>query len=127
MRNYPFDSIRVPSAITDAIVSVLTSRGRAIVAIDGRGGAGKSSFARALVAAQPDSVGIEYDWFHLPQKEVSGRTRFDDERLAREVLTPFLAGEESVSLKRYNWGYLAGKEDGPEMLSPSPFLCRRYS
>lgn len=85
---------------------------RVVAAIDGRGGAGKSSLARAIVAALPRSMHIEHDWFHLPKHQVAGDLRFDHSRLLSELLCPFQAGAQRISFLRYNWGYLAGTLDG---------------
>jgi uridine kinase len=82
------------------------------MAIDGRGGAGKSCFARSLVTALPHSAHIEYDWFHLPKDQVAVGRRFDHERLISEVISPFRSGSRVISFLRYNWGYLAGVADG---------------
>lgn len=65
------------------------AKGTTVVAIDGHGGAGKSSLARSVLAAVPDSTHIEYDWFHLPRRRVTPEERFDNERLIKEVLKPF--------------------------------------
>ena len=83
-----------------------------IVAIDGRGGAGKSSLARALVAKFPNSSHIEHDWFHLPKNEVVEGRRFDHERLVADVIAPFRVGTQKLTFYRYNWGYLTGEPDG---------------
>jgi uridine kinase len=100
----------------DEIVSHLEElrreKGRAIAAIDGRGGAGKSSLARALVAKLPRSAHIELDWFHLPKDQVSEARRFDHDRLITEVISPFRSGSRALRFLRYNWGYLAGIPDG---------------
>ena len=85
---------------------------RVIVAIDGRGGAGKSSLARALQALLPKSAHIEFDWFHLPQSELVGANRYDHERLISELINPFSSGASAINFRRYNWGYLAGTLDG---------------
>ena len=87
-------------------------RVRLIVAIDGRGGAGKSSLARALVGKFPNSSHIEHDWFHLPRDKVADGRRFDHERLVAEVIAPFRAGAQKLTCYRYNWGYLAGLSEG---------------
>jgi uridine kinase len=103
------------STIND-ILSRVTDLGREneriVVAIDGRGGAGKSSLARNLVSSISDSAHIEYDWFHLPKDQVSDSRRFDHERLVAEVIAPFRAGNRKLSFLRDNWGYLAGIPDG---------------
>lgn len=102
--------------ITEHIVSrveqLRREKSRVVVAIDGRGGAGKSSLARALVRLLPKSVHIEHDWFHLPQSQVTEANRFDHARLIAEVLLPFRSGTRVLSFLRYNWGYLAGIPDG---------------
>jgi uridine kinase len=86
---------------------------RSIIAIDGRGGAGKSSLARAITAAISGAIHIEYDWFHLPQAEISNSAhRFDYRRLIQEVIEPFRGGARAFEIRRYNWGYLSGKVDG---------------
>lgn len=87
-------------------------RDRVVIAIDGRGGAGKSSLARALVGRLSGSAHIEHDWFHLPRERVAEGRGFDHERLISEVIVPFRAGARELQFLRYNWGYLAGVPDG---------------
>lgn len=87
-------------------------RGRIVVAIDGRGGAGKSSLARTLVQRLPKSAHIEHDWFHFPKNQTTAEQRFDHNRLIAEVISPFRSGSRGLQFLRYNWGYLAGILDG---------------
>jgi uridine kinase len=87
-------------------------RGRVLIALDGRGGAGKSTLARAIVQRIPRSAHIEHDWFHLPRERVAEGRGFDHERLISEVILPFRAGARDLQFLRYNWGYLAGIPDG---------------
>jgi len=98
--------------IVSRLEALRREKSRVVAAIDGRGGAGKSSLARAIVAAIPRSVHIEYDWFHLPKAQVAEGCRFDHERLVSELIAPFRAGSPAISFLRYNWGYLAGVPDG---------------
>jgi uridine kinase len=106
----------MPHSSIDEIVfrlETLRQKGsRVVAAIDGRGGAGKSSLARSLVAVIPRSAHIEHDWFHLPKDQVANGRRFDHERLVSEVIFPFRSGSSAISFFRYNWGYLAGLPDG---------------
>jgi len=85
---------------------------RLIIAIDGLGGAGKSTLARRITSAISGAAHVEYDWFHLPQVEIEGSYRFDYRRLTTEVLKPFRNGQGAFEFKRYNWGYLSGGPDG---------------
>jgi len=112
-------NLKVPQIILESIVERRAQKGRVIVAIDGRGGAGKSSLARAIGASVPDSIHIEYDWFHLTREKTSSTERFDNQRLVNELIKPFRAGQKSVLFERYNWGYLAGKEDGFDPMTVS--------
>lgn len=82
-----------------------------LVAIDGRGGSGKSTFARGLERASDDVTVVEFDDFYLPLAERQARiTRghtefggnFDWRRLRKEVLIP-LSRDESSSYRRYDW------------------------
>lgn len=89
-----------------------SERARVIVAIDGPGGAGKSSLARELVKVfGPSSLHIEFDWFYLPVALQNKDERYDTERFIKQVLTPFRNGADCLQFEKYNWGYLADKEE----------------
>ena len=100
------------SLIADRIEALQAATSRLVIAIDGRGGAGKSSLARKVVAALPGAVHVEFDWFHLSKAEVRDDQRFDSARLIDEIILPFRAGSRDLECKRYNWGYLSGNPDG---------------
>jgi len=86
---------------------------RFVIAIDGRGGAGKSSLALSILKEIPNSFHIEYDWFHLPMNRVTDDKHYDSERFIKEVLNPFALGDEQLSFKKYNWGCISdGVDDG---------------
>ncbi len=87
---------------------------RVLIAIDGYGGAGKSSLARSLVREFEDARHIEFDWFHRPRCEIKGDERFDTPRFRDEVIQPFLARAEEIKIRKYNWGYLANKPEALE-------------
>lgn len=80
-----------------------------LVGIDGRGGAGKSSFARALAARLAESAVIEFDDFYRPSAtrlppgdpDIGGN--FEWRRLRDQVLLPLSRGEEAC-YQRYDWG-----------------------
>lgn len=99
--------------LPERIQRMLTEKPRMVIAIDGRGGSGKSSLAREICQLIPGATHVEYDWFHLPKAEIKDAdNRFDSRRLLEEVIRPFRAGQQSFELKRYNWGYLSGSRDG---------------
>jgi len=114
-RELTLSSSNSPSSshiIAERVAALRLTTPRLIVAIDGRGGAGKSSLARAVAPLVLGARHVEYDWFHLPYAQTTAERRFDDERLRREVLGPFRDGTRNFNFKRYNWGYLSGVEDG---------------
>jgi uridine kinase len=86
-----------------------------IVAIDGFGGAGKSSLARSLESALGEAKHIEFDWYHFPRDQIRNDCRFDFQRFKHEVVEPFKANTARIQIGKYNWGYLAEK---PEEIKP---------
>ena len=84
-------------------------RGRRLpVAVDGRGGSGKSTFARRL-AGELSRVGVAaavvpVDDFYRPPSEEGPEPEgmFDLARLERDVIAPYLAGEPA-SYRPFDW------------------------
>jgi len=104
--------VNMESSIIERIQALQAAAPRLVIAIDGRGGAGKSSLARKVVAAVAGAVHVEFDWFHLPKADLRDEARFDAPRLIDEVLKPFRQGRRDLECHRYNWGYLSGAPDG---------------
>lgn len=84
----------------------------ALVGIDGQGGAGKSTFARAVVGELGNAVVVEGDDFYrdLPDDErvslapaAGVEQYFDWQRLRREVLEPVRRGDAVLRYQRYDW------------------------
>lgn len=82
-----------------------------LVAIDGGGGAGKSTFARELAAALHQATVVEGDDFYrvideAERRELSAdagyRRYFDWERLRDEVLVPLRNGK-TARYRRFDW------------------------
>ena len=82
-----------------------------MIGIDGRGGSGKSTFARAVAEAVADVTVVDFDDFYRPSVERShGRETgdrelggdFDWRRLRKEVLKP-LAVDQPARYRRYDW------------------------
>ena len=88
--------------IVEAARGLTAHQQRYAVAIDGRGGAGKSTLARMLCEALPELIHIEYDWFHLPAGEVCAERRYDRQRFQAELLEPFLSRSPRLEYRRYN-------------------------
>ncbi|MEV0949257.1 zeta toxin family protein [Promicromonospora sp. NPDC050249] len=85
----------------------------ALVGIDGQGGAGKSTFARAVAGELGHAVVVEGDDFYrdLPDDEraaldpaAGAEQYFDWQRLRREVLEPVRRGDAVLRYQRYDWG-----------------------
>jgi uridine kinase len=82
-----------------------------LVGIDGRGGSGKSTFARQLERSAPDLTVVEFDDFYLPRASRDARAARDDQevggnfdwrRLREQVLVP-LSRDEPAAYRRYDW------------------------
>ncbi len=97
--------------ISTAIKKLLTQKSKIIIAIDGRGGAGKSSLAKYIKDEFPKFIIVEYDWFHNLYKESKSSISYDSERLCRQIILPYLNNQCDLLYERYNWGYLAKEED----------------
>lgn len=84
-------------------------RATLLVAIDGGGGAGKSTLARTL-CERLDASMIQKDDFYLPSSELPSReesiekpgSSFDWPRLIEQVLNPLLQGREA-RYQRFDW------------------------
>lgn len=105
--------------IVEKILELKKTKSRIVVAIEGRAGSGKSTFAAKLAKLLPATT-VESDGFYLPKVNRSEKTLeetfdYDLDRLQVEVITPFLKGEKRTSYLRYNWGDWAGVDfDGLE-------------
>jgi uridine kinase len=79
-----------------------------LVGIDGPGASGKSTFARAIAALDPEIAVVEFDDFYRPSAERHARRDgeiggdFDWRRLRDQVLAP-LARDEPGRYQRYDW------------------------
>jgi uridine kinase len=78
-----------------------------IVAIDGRGGAGKSSLANRLAAEWPRAHVIEMDDFYLPtalrpDSPTEPGAKYDLQRVIDQVLLPVGEGRP-INFQRYDW------------------------
>lgn len=99
--NLEFEAVR---KLADAAAG---RRGVTLIAIDGKGGSGKSSLGRALAGHFPDAIVIEMDDFYLPRREravkpsVPGQN-YDRDRLISQVLKPLHARKDG-RYQRYDW------------------------
>lgn len=73
------------------------------VAIDGRGGSGKSLFAENLKKLLPDFVFLNGDDYFEPTPNDIAWGAFNDERFIEDVIEPLKQGKTSIVYKPYNW------------------------
>lgn len=94
-----------------ALVSAVERR-PVLVGIDGQGGAGKSTFARAVVGSLGAAVVVEGDDFYRDMDDderaaldpaAGVEQYFDWQRLRREVLEPVRRGDPTLRYQRYDW------------------------
>ena len=79
-----------------------------LVAIDGLGGSGKSSFAKGLLALDTELKILELDHFpflpeEYPYHPLGAQTRVILERFQREALLPLSMGEPAVYENTFWW------------------------
>lgn len=102
-----------PNVLEEAAsrISGLGRRQTVLVGIDGRGGSGKSTFARELAALLPNATVVQFDDFYRPADEGKRRAAsgneevggsFDWRRVRDQVLQPLVDGE-GVRYQRYDW------------------------
>lgn len=96
--------------LAQRIAGSLPRHRQKIIAIDGGGGAGKTTFSRCLYEAMPDSYILTIDAFYRPpslRTPVSANNgtnhNFDWERFRLSVLEA-VNNEEEVSYQRYDFG-----------------------
>lgn len=99
------------TTLSDLMLRLPRRRLTILVGIDGRGGSGKSTIARALSALIDSSVVVEFDDFYRPSEERGplgdarsaevGRN-FDWPRVRDQVLIP-LDTDRSARYQRYDW------------------------
>lgn len=73
------------------------------VAIDGRGGSGKTVFAKYLRTLLPDFVFLDGDDYFEPVENEVVWGKFNDERFETEVIKPIKEGEKMINYRPYNW------------------------
>lgn len=73
-----------------------------IVAIDGRGGSGKTQFAEYLKTLLPDFIFISGDDYFEPVENEKVWGAFNDERFIEDVITPLKKGNEFI-YHPYDW------------------------
>lgn len=95
--------LSLPNIVSD--IRALVGDSRVLVAIEGFGGSGKSTFAAALARALGSAVVVPIDDFIVKEHatEDSWERAFDLQRLERQVLEPASTGMPIV-YQRLEWG-----------------------
>lgn len=100
--------IRTFQQLGETLRQLPRKRGTLLVAIDGCGASGKSTFAQRMLRTLPDALVIHGDDFYLPshlRQPNSGETiaaDFDLRRLHQQVLEP-LSRDELGNYQQYDW------------------------
>ena len=96
-------------ALRDRLLRLPRRRKTLLLGIDGCGGAGKSTLARALATVVPAATVVEFDDFYRPSGERQARRDrevggdFDWRRVREQILVP-LADDRPARYQRYDWG-----------------------
>ena len=105
-----------------AIRRARTRSSRIVVGVSGYGGAGKSTLARRLLEAVPDSARVRGDDFLVPaliRERSSDWSAIDRTRLRIDVLEPFRSGRPAL-VRRLDWG--SGALQAPEPVPAASVL-----
>ncbi len=73
------------------------------IAIDGRGGSGKTEFANFLRKLLPDFVFLNGDDYFEPTPDSIAWGAFNDARFSDDVIKPLKQGETKIAYRPYNW------------------------
>ncbi len=94
------------------------------IAIDGRGGSGKSLLAEYLRDKHPELYFLEGDDYFEPTKDGETWGDFNEQRFSREVIEPLKQGS-SFTYKKYDWH----KQSEPQAVKIGQGFCveRCYS
>jgi len=95
---------KVFNKILSELKSEVKNKKKILIAIDGPGGAGKSTFAELIKKEIPLFDVVKMDDFYLPSAErgSKGYHNFHVEKLVEEVITPFM-NDEAIKYSKYNW------------------------
>ncbi len=74
-----------------------------LIAIDGRGGSGKTELLKHIEALLPGFVMINGDDYFEPVEDSIAWGDFNDERFIKDVIEPLKAGETVLRYRPYDW------------------------
>lgn len=74
-----------------------------LIAIDGRGGSGKTILSEYLQKLLPDFIFLNGDDYFEPVKNEIVWGKFNNNRFRTEVIKPIKEGEKTVNYRPYNW------------------------
>lgn len=73
------------------------------IAIDGRGGSGKTTFLQYVATLLPDFIMINGDDYFEPSENTIAWGEFNDERFEKDVIMPLKRGDTNLLYRPYDW------------------------
>ncbi len=98
-----------------------------LIAIDGRGGAGKTTFSKYLMSLLPDFSFICGDVYFEPVDHPITSGGFNEERFQEDVITPLNNSETTINFRPYIWDSNPHIKDIPVTITKGVFIDRVYS
>ena len=123
----PRPAPRLPAAPLPAAAAPLppplpaTAAGVLVLAIDGHGGAGKSTIAAAVAAAAGAALVHTDDFFHQPRRGGGLTGYYDLARLREQAIEPLAAGR-AATFRRFDWASGGGLLPAPVTTGPAALV-----
>lgn len=74
-----------------------------LIAVDGRGGSGKTVLGEYLTKLLPDFLILNGDDYFEPTPGETAWGDFNDDRFAEDVITPLRKGQQIITYRPYDW------------------------
>lgn len=98
-----------------------------MVAIDGRGGSGKTTLSKYLQSLLPDFCFICADEYFEPISHPIAWGGYNEERFYNDVIRPLSKGQRDIDFRPYNWDHEPHIVDHRMHIDKGVFIDRCYS